>query len=86
MPAGPYVRLQHINTQVYESVPVQLGAYANSHAPATVVPRRINLATDDDMTTLMYPRLEYSKQATDLREEADKNLRQGQKQSKKDYD
>lgn len=55
MPAAPYVRLQRISTLVYESIPLQLGAYANPHALATVAPRRINLATDDDKTALMYP-------------------------------
>lgn len=54
--------------------------------PAAVVPRRTNLATDDEMVSSMYARLQLIKPDLDFRQEADKYLRLVQRRYKKDYD
>lgn len=53
--------------------------------PATVSPSHANLVTNDDMASSMYARLKLIKRATDVRQEADKNLRLELRQYKNDY-
>lgn len=43
--------------------------------PATVGPKRFNVASDDDMASPMYTCLELIRLATDLQQESDKDLK-----------
>lgn len=54
--------------------------------PTTVVPKRPDQATNDDMLSLVYSGLELIRSASDLRQEADNNLNLPQRRYKKEYD
>lgn len=53
--------------------------------PATVVPNRISIASNDDIVSPMYASLELVRRFTDLQRESDKILRLEQRLDKKDY-
>lgn len=86
----PYLLLltHAYNVQVQKSIKVyffSLTLTRTPRGPATIAPRRANLATDDDMASLMYTRLELIKRVTALRQEAEKTLRLAQRRCRKGY-
>lgn len=74
IPATAYIRLQHTGTQVYQSVNFQSGAHGNSSQACYRRIMHTDLATDDDMASPLYARLERIKRATDFHQVADKNV------------
>lgn len=58
------------NIQVHRSIkksPFSLTLTQATLGPTTVAPRRTNIATDDDMASTMFARMELIKSATDIR-------------------
>lgn len=74
------------NVQIYRSVKVSPFSLALTQTPpgrAAVIPKRTNLATDDDVAPPICVRLARIEHATDLRRESDKKLRLAQSRHKK---
>lgn len=78
LPAAAYINLHRARAQVPKGVALQRGAYADPPEPATVFLIHTNLATDDELASLMYAGCDSSKKDTNFHEEANRNLRLAQ--------
>lgn len=77
------------NIQVQRAINMPLFSMAVTQAapgPAKFVSKSVRLASDDDLSSPVYVRLEVIRQTTDIRREDDKNLRLAQLRYKKDRD